>query len=386
MTVQGDLSGLSIGSTELFGDLPEALINELLANSDRVSINVKGQIDNVTVQQKNLRERAEKLGLICSLPDMSSMPFKSVGAVDGSHVTVNLASFDLSAAAALGVDGLGFGRGDVDGDLRNYEFECHITDPLPHGTELAYALMFCMEYEVANCMEHDLVMLDGAFSTGMVAISIGLKSIGLQNDLSNALRNRWFNSVREMLPEILVTDRLVALPKRNSSNEFVTQTMLFNNNESDVNGRTVASLILNSDEYTVPFRLETHGFYIGDTDLNLEYVRSLNSIYDSMKVVYFKPYDWTPALRIEFTPGQTDDVQSLHEKLEMIKLQCVSPAILEPYPLYVADRFVKSLSKGVSALLQAVRNDVAHASDDPDLAMRMMYAHRTDPAPEMMVE
>ncbi len=386
MTYQGDVSTPTLGAAELFGDLPEALINELLSNSERVSNRVKGQIDSITSQRENLRERAEKLGLIHSLPDMSDTAPMSVGAVDGSCATTHLASFDLSATAALGVDGLGFGRDDADDDLRTYEFDCQITDPLPYGQELTYALMFCMEYEVASRMNHDLVMLDGAFSSGMVAISIGLKSMDYDHDLSSALRKRWMGRAREIVPGLLNSDRVLALPKRSSSNEFATQTALLNNQESDVNGRTVASLILEGGEYATPLCLETHGFHIDTSTLNRDYVHRLNSIYDDMKIVYFKPHDWSPAMRIEFPPGQTDDDRNLHQKLDAIRRQCVSPAILEPYPLYVADRFVKSLSRGVSALLQAVRREVANDSDDPELAMRMMYAHRTDPVMEVAAE
>ena len=170
-------------------------------------------------------------------------------AVDGSLVSERLASFDLNAAAALAVDGIGF---DAHQDNPRHDIAVHPTRPLRFGREITYALMFCMEYNIASneIKTRELVMLDGAFSTGLIAISKALVSAQNHYDeLYNDFFDRWAPSTMLRVPEIMTSDHVVALPKRSSSNEFVTQTRLFDRREIDTNGRSTASLILNANEF-----------------------------------------------------------------------------------------------------------------------------------------
>ena len=245
-------------SSDVFSDLPDALINELLVRSETITEQARSNVDARINERDKLRERALQLGLVTQLGDLSVMPEKSVVAVDGSVAVIRLAAFELASAAALAVDGLGW---NPNGVKPPYEFETLITDPISSANEIAYGLMFCMEYSVAGMVDRDLVMLDGAFSTGMVAISLALRAAAdLRDDLSEAFRSRWTDSVMEIVPEILDSEKVIALPKRSSANEFATQTLLFGNREIDTNGRSTASLILEAGEYAGPFDLETHLF------------------------------------------------------------------------------------------------------------------------------
>ncbi len=364
--------------SDVFGDLPDALINEILTRSSDISELAGAAVDSRVVERDELRDRALTLGLIKSVGDLSDLPDKSVAAVDGSVAVVRLASFELAAAAALAVEGLG--RNSVTEQMP-FEIEVKLPGPIARANEIGYGLMFCMEYDVAASVEHDLVMLDGAFSTGMVAISIALRSASdLQDDLSKEFRRRWTESTMEIVPELLDSDSVVALPKRSSSNEFVNQTRLFGSRQVDTNGRSTASLILEAGEYSGPFQLETHGFHLDSPDFYRSYTADLQVLYSNINVVYFKPKDWTHAYRIEVPPAIANDTRRLHETLESVRRQTVNPAIKEPYPLYVADRFAKSLKKGIDALLDSVRAEVVSKSSEPTIAADMMNAYRTDPS------
>ena len=376
---------MSLGTTqsrsvvsEVFGDLPDALINELLVRAEGITEQASLNVDARVAERDKLRERALKLGLISELGDLSELPPKSVVAVDGSVAVVRLASFELAAAAALAVEGIGWDSNEAQ---LPYEFEVLITDPVSYANEVAYGLMFCMEYEVAAKADRDLVMLDGAFSTGMVAISLALRAAAeLRDDLSEAFKARWFDSVMGLVPKILGSSKIVALPKRTSSNEFVTQTRLFESQEIDANGRSTASLILKAGEYSGPFRLETHGFLLARDNISRKYMSDLSMMYSDIGVVYYKPADWTHAFRIELPSSIASDTDRLHETLEVVLRQTVNPAIMEPYPLYVADRFAKSLGKGVDALLDSTRTRVIANSLQPRVAADMLNAYRTDPS------
>ena len=365
-------------AAEVFGDLPDALINELLVRASNITELAVESVEARVAERDDLRDRAQSLGLISQLDDLSNIPQRSVVGVDGSVAVVRLASFELAAAAALAVDGLGW---DASKSRLPYEFEVLITDPISRAQEIAYGLMFCMEYEVAGTVGRDLVMLDGAFSTGMVAISLALRATSdLSDDLSEAFKRRWTESAMEVVPKILQSDNVIALPKRTSTNEFVTQTHLFNSREVDTNGRSTASLILEAGEFAGPFRLETHGFVLEPSDFYRPFMTNLHGIYSDIGVIYYKPHEWTHAFRIELPPAIARDRARLHETLEIVRRQTTNPAMMEPYPLYVADRFAKSLQKGVNALLDSVKTHVTSASPDPKVAADMMNAYRTEPS------
>ena len=365
-------------AAEVFGDLPDALINELLTRSPEVTKRARESVSARIDERDDLRSRAKLLGLISQTNDLTDMQPKSVAAVDGSIALIRLAAFEIAGAAALAVDGLGVEASD---SKPPYKFEIHIIDPIARAREIVYGLMFCMEYETAHAVNRDLVMLDGTFFTGMVAISLALRTAGdLRDELSEAFKQRWTESAIELIPEILESDNITAIPKRSSANEFVGQTRLFGGKQVDFNGRSTASLILKTGEYTRPFDLETRGFHLDSPDLYRNYTNQLQAMYSKIKVVYYKPHEWSHAFRIELPPAIAGDNTRLEETLEIIRRQTTNPAMLEPYPLYVADRFAKSLQKGVAALLDSVRTHVTSSSGSPEIAADMMNAYRSDPS------
>ena len=367
--------------TDIFGDLPDALINELLIRADGVGKTARKHVDTLVRKRDSLRERAVQQGLVKKLPDLSHVTTEPVSAVDGSLVSKRLASFDLNAAAALAVDGIGFKN---DGNNVRHDIAVHVTNPLPYGRVVTYALMFCMEYNIASeeANTRNLVMLDGAFSTGLIAISKALEVDESHDDtLYKDFFDHWTTKTIYSVGEIMTSDRVVALPKRSSANEFA-RTRLFKNREIDTNGRSTASLILNANEYSGPFSFDTRRPQTWQTDAFPEFRKQLSSHFEELQVVYFKPQSWSHAYRVEMPRVIADDEQRLHSVLDTIKRQYINPAMMEPYPLYVADRFAKSLAKGANALLDAVRNQVIGRSENAEIAHVMLNAYRTEPVVE----
>ena len=368
--------------TDIFGNLPDALINEILTCAEGVGKTARTHVNAQVRARGRLRERAVQQGLVKELPDLSHIPTESVSAVDGSLVSKRLASFDLNAAAALAVDGIGFKN---DGTNIRHDIAIHPTKPLPYGREVTYALMFCMEYNIASeeTNTRKLVMLDGAFSTGLIAISKALDSIENHNDeLRNDFFDRWTQNTMRSILEIMTSNRVIALPKRSSANEFRDQTRLFDNLYIDTNGRSTASLILNSNEYAGPFCFDTRRPQTWQTGAFPGFRKELSGLFEELQVVYLKPHPWSHAYRVEMPPVIGNDEQRLHSVLDTIKRQCINSAIMEPYPLYVADRFAKSLPKGANALLDAVRTELIASSEDPEIAYSMLNAYRTEPMVE----
>jgi hypothetical protein len=97
-----------------------------------------------------------------------------------------------------------------------------------------------------------------------------------------------------------------------------------------------------------------------------------------IEVIYFRPYSWLPALRLDLPVGQASDLARRALVLEGIARQLFTPAVVEPYPLYLADRMAKSLGAGVGVLEQTVSQYVMDDAPDVEEALLLLRQHRTE--------
>jgi hypothetical protein len=75
-------------------------------------------------------------------------------------------------------------------------------------------------------------------------------------------------------------------------------------------------------------------------------------------MIYYRPSEYYPVLRIEISPSVATNNYRLAILFESIKLQCGTPGIIEPYPLYFADRMVKHLRKALPAIRRTATQDL----------------------------
>src|SRR5439155_6380511 len=90
---------------------------------------------------------------------------------------------------------------------------------------------------------------------------------------------------------------------------------------------------------------------------------------EDMRVIFYRPYGWAPALRLELTAPIAASQAWLSMVLEGIKRQVFSPAVTEPYPLFLADRMVKSLGSGVAVIEQTVAQQAVGFSPDTEATL-----------------
>jgi hypothetical protein len=64
--------------------------------------------------------------------------------------------------------------------------------------------------------------------------------------------------------------------------------------------------------------------------------------------------------------------------LEGLGRQFFSPAVTEPYPLFLADRMVKSLGSAVAVIEQTIAQHVVDEGVDVELAMLCLQNYRTE--------
>lgn len=104
----------------------------------------------------------------------------------------------------------------------------------------------------------------------------------------------------------------------------------------------------------------------------------MNRSIENMRVIFYRPFGWAPALRLEVTAPIAASQAKLAMVLEGIKRQLFSPAVTEPYPLFLADRMVKSLGAGVAVIEQTVAQHAIGASPDTEATLLCLQNYRTE--------
>ncbi len=142
------------------------------------------------------------------------------------------------------------------------------------------------------------------------------------------------------------------------------------------------SQVLQNGEIVGPIMMLQAGDYVNfnSQTLNLENLgKEIVSLIKDINVLYYRPSQYFPALRVEVGPAVASNPNRLSILLEALRLQCSAPGIMEPYPCYMADRMVKHLRKALPALRQATTHEMAlRTTHDLESVFQAMYGYRTE--------
>jgi hypothetical protein len=180
---------------------------------------------------------------------------------------------------------------------------------------------------------------------------------------------------------LLGSDRTVAVPKYSSRNELADLKKSCGLPETD--GKTLATLILSPGEYTAPLPIYRFGgedreYHLPKGNCPEPTQSAINRHLEGMRVIFFRPFGWAPAIRLELPKPIATGLPRLSLVLHGIERQYFSPAVIEPYPLFLADRMVKSLGAGVAVIEQAVAQHVAGESPDVETTLLCLQNYRTE--------
>ena len=100
---------------------------------------------------------------------------------------------------------------------------------------------------------------------------------------------------------------------------------------------------------------------------------------DRVQVFYYKPHDWLPALRVEVSNAISTNSHRLATVVQGLKHQCATSAMLEPYPLFLADQMVKALARAVPAFRQVTTQRISERYDgDIGEVFFAMHGYRSE--------
>lgn len=355
-----------------FADLPAALVEEVLKQTATVADGLLASFQKIREDRDALRKKLKGSGLVITESSLGYAPPPTTCATDGSYAIDRLLTLDLAAAAAVAVEGL-----TPPSEKRHWELPHHKTfiAAEPHLEDTATilrAVMLGEELLLSTGAPHDVVMIDGTLTLPTIYFNQALNKALDAKELRCSAEflercDKYLTAYLELLRSERSDKHYIALPKYSTRREIGTRLGWPTGHDD----RGMLTLLLDPGELTKPVELEHPRDSQGKVTWHLntahlesrkkvhELAKEIVSALQSVKVFYYKPHDWLPALRVEVAASVASNTHRLATVVEGLKHQCATPSMLEPYPIYLADRTAKALARALPAFRQITTQRVA---------------------------
>lgn len=360
-------------SSQPFVDLPAGLVDDLIDNTKAIGSRVLEGFEHLRENRADLRARLEDCRILGFEGDLPNAEPATVAAVDGSYAVDRLLTTDLCVCAAVGIEGLTPPTEDrVWPDPKHRTF---VTEESHHEdtATVLRALMLGYELELARAAPHAIVMLDGTLTLPIIYFNqaferaAGNASSKVGSGFLEASLG-FLESYEQMLTSPRSDKYYIGLPKYSTKREVGTNLDW----PSSYDDRGLLSLLLRAGEYTKPLQLEkpSSPWHLSVKGVEGEPGRSVSEVAERIGAAvsglwtcYYRPRSWLPAIRIEMAAAIAGNQQQLANVLRGVKDQCAAPGMMEPYPIYMADRMVKSISTALPAIRQVVTQRACESYD-----------------------
>jgi len=372
-----------------FAELPAALVEEILNRTEGIGDNLLQEFNKVRTGRTQWRKELLDSGLIVTESAFGYPPAPTTCAADGSYAIDRLLTCDMVASVAVAVEGL-----TPPSEDRHWERPHHLTfvQSEPHHADTATILRSVMmgnELKLAVNAPHDLVMFDGSSTLPIIYFNQALTSAP---DIPELTCSREFldhcveylDAYLKFLSSSRSDKHFVAVPKYSTRREIGKRLEA----QAAQDDRGLLTLLLLPGELTKPITLEQPGqkWHFTTSRLSAELRPKVDSLakeivqkLEQVRVFYYKPHDWLPALRLEVSEAISSNSNRMGIVIQGIKLQCATAAMLEPYPLYLADRTVKSLSRALPTFKQVATQRVAEKySGDVGEVFFALHGYRSE--------
>ncbi|MEW5863228.1 MAG: DNA double-strand break repair nuclease NurA [Pseudomonadota bacterium] len=357
-----------------FADLPAALVEEVLGQTKTVADNLLASFQKIRADRSALREQLIKSGQVISESSLGYPPLPTTCAADGSYAIERLLTTDLVAAAAVAVEGL-----TPPSEKRHWDLPRHkaFIAAEPHQEDTATilrAVMLGEELRLATSAPHDLVMIDGTLTLPVIYFNQALNKAPEAKDLrcsEEFLAHcvEYLHAYLTLLRAERSDKQYVALPKYSTRRE-IGRELGWPSSHDD---RGMLTLLLNAGELTKEVQIEhprdkqnNVTWHLNTGALPAEVRTQASELADEIiaallpvQVFYYKPHEWLPALRVEAAASIAGNTHRLATVVQGLKHQTATPSMLEPYPIYLADRTVKALARAIPAFRQVTTQRIS---------------------------
>ncbi len=370
-----------------FTDLPAALVEDLLGKTGEVADKLLEPIRRISGSREDLRQRLVSDGLLVGMSDLMSGEVPTTCAADGAYAVERLMATDLVCAAAVAVEGL-----SPPSEERHWDRPCHegfvAAEPHVANTDTVLrAIMLGEELRLLEEAEHKLAMFDGSLSTPLAEFNLAFVRATETQELECSRRflercPDYLRAYRAVLRPTQSDRQCIGVPKQSTRRELGEKQEGWPDGISD---RMMLSFLLDEGEMTAPRVMKTPGRL--RIDALPEHIREqaegvakeIPGILENCRVFYLKPERWMPAVRVEISHVVALDAGRLGRVVRGVAHQMAAPAMLEPYPLYLADRTVKALSRALPAVRQVVTQKVSERYEhDIGDVLQALHSYRTE--------
>ncbi len=390
----GVTTGPLTGNADMFAELPSVLVDDMLERTTDVAEKLVASFQDVKDKRSERRDHLIESEMVITDSQLGHPPLPTTCAADGSYAIERLLAMDMVAAVAVAVEGL-----TPPSERRHWDRPHHktfvATEPHDPDTNTTLrAVMLGEELRLLSKAPHDLLMLDGSMTLPLIYFNQALNKAPSLHRLECA--KEFIANVQEYLQAYLSILRskrsdkqFVALPKYSSRREIGAALGW----PTEYDDRGMLTFLLNAGELTEPRELEHPRTSDGQLTWHLDTKRLYDKIRESteeladqvidalgsLHVIYYKPQVWLPALRIEMSQSIATNRHRLATVIQGIKNQTATPSMLEPYPIYLADRTAKALHHGMKGFRQIASQRVAKEYDgDIGDVFFALHAYRTD--------
>lgn len=365
-----------------FLEIPASLVEQMLQKTNEIGEILQSSMHDINHKREKFRLQLEQIGLLDNDINFGNTKPLVSGGVDGAYAVDRLLGTDLLFAAAVGVEGIN----ELENGKRiapNHDVFVYPEKHNPENMISARAIMVEMEIKLAANAPYDIVYLDGSLTTALIHMYKAINFIENLNSKSS-------DKIREDFKDFLISYKKIldlkdtykyylGIPKYTSRND-IGKNLHWPENYDD---RAILTLILDPGEFTRPKLFTSEeGWHVRlpyeDEELRVLMQQVISGI-KNLSVIYYKPHPWCPALRIEMPSATAGDETKLNSILINIKDQCQTPSIMEPFPLYMADRIAKHMAPAIPAYKQIIMNQMTQLNDhnEKDIFF-LMHSYRTE--------
>jgi NurA domain len=365
-----------------FLEIPASLVEQMLQKTNEIGDILQSSMHDINRRREKFRLQLEQVGLLDNDINFGNIKPLVSGGVDGAYAVDRLLGTDLLFAAAVGVEGIN----ELENGKRiapNHDVFVYPEKHNPENMISARAIMLEMEIKLAANAPYDIVYLDGSLTTALIHMYKAINFIENLNSKSS-------DKIREDFKDFLISYKKIldlkdtykyylGIPKYTSRND-IGKNLHWPENYDD---RAILTLILDPGEFTRPKLFTSEeGWHVRlpyeDEELRVLMQQVISGI-KNLSVIYYKPHPWCPALRIEMPSATAGDETKLNSILINIKDQCQTPSIMEPFPLYMADRIAKHMAPAIPAYKQIIMNQMTQLNDhnEKDIFF-LMHSYRTE--------
>jgi len=365
-----------------FLEIPASLVEQMLQRTNEIGDILQSSMHDINRKREKFRLQLEQIGLLDNDINFGNIKPLVSGGVDGAYAVDRLLGTDLLFAAAVGVEGIN----ELENGKRiapNHDVFVYPEKHNPENMISARAIMVEMEIKLAANAPYDIVYLDGSLTTALIHMYKAINFIENLNSKSS-------DKIREDFKDFLISYKKIldlkdtykyylGIPKYTSRND-IGKNLHWPENYDD---RAILTLILDPGEFTRPKLFTSEeGWHVRlpyeDKELRVLMQQVISGI-KNLSVIYYKPHPWCPALRIEMPSATASDETKLNSILINIKNQCQTPSIMEPFPLYMADRIAKHMAPAIPAYKQIIMNQMTQLNDhnEKDIFF-LMHSYRTE--------